>query len=67
MPMITLTTIALGIFALATLVTAVVSAMLYYHWVRYGVGMVSTFFVMSIYAIGTALLLLSAYGLITQL
>ncbi len=64
---IPLSLVASGLFWLAVLITIVVSIMLYYHWIRYGVGIVGTFLVMVVYAAGTAVLLLAALGLLTQL
>lgn len=59
--------IALGLLALATAGTLLLSLMLYYHWVRYGVGVLGTFAIMIGYALGTAVLLLAALGAFAQL
>ena len=54
------------IFFVAAGVTALISVMLYYHWVRYGMTIVGTLLVMVIYGLGTALILTSMLGLIAQ-
>ena len=58
---------AFVLLGLATGGTAILALALYYHWVRYGVGIFSTFSVMVSYAIGTAVLLLAALGVFAQL
>jgi|CXWL01.1.fsa_nt_gi hypothetical protein len=59
--------IAFIVFAFAAAVTALISAVLYYHWVRYGTDVLGTIAIMIIYAIGTALLLLMLLGVTAQL
>lgn len=59
--------IATGFFGFALLSTGIVSLMLYYHWIRYGIGIAGTFIVMVVYAVGTAILLLSALGLLATI
>lgn len=59
--------IGYGIFLIAASITGVVSAMLYYHWVRYGVGAMRTLVVMIFYGLGTAAILMALLGLATQL
>jgi hypothetical protein len=54
------------IFCIAVFFTAIISAMLYYHWVRYGVGTVRTLVVMVFYGLGTATLLMALLGLVAQ-
>ncbi len=60
-------TLALGFFGLAVGATLIVSLMLYYHWIRYGVNVLGTFAIMIGYAAGTAILLLAALGTFSQL
>ena len=64
---LSLSLVATGLFGLTLLVVAVVSLMLYYHWVRYGIGVAGTFIVMVVYAVGIAVLLLAALGLLATL
>jgi hypothetical protein len=63
---ITATSIGYIVFLVAAGITAIVSAMLYYHWVRYGVGAVRTLVVMIFYGVGTATLLMALLGLVAQ-
>lgn len=44
-----------------------ISFVLFYHWVRYNPGIVSTVIIMAVYSVGTAALLLSLFGVIAQL
>lgn len=55
------------LLALALGGTLILALMLYYHWIRYGVGVLSTFSVMVVYAVGIAALILSALGVFAQL
>lgn len=64
---VTLTAAAFWSFAAILGLTALVSFVLYYHWVRYNPGIVSTVLVMAIYTVGAAGFLLSIFGLIAQL
>lgn len=59
--------ISTGLLGLIVGVTLIIALMLYYHWVRYGVGILGTFAVMISYAAGTAVLLLAALGVYAQL
>jgi len=59
--------VAFVLLALAASGTCILALMLYYHWVRYGVGILSTFSIMVAYALGVAVLLVSALGLFAQL
>lgn len=60
-------TIGFLIFALAAIVTAVISAVLFYHWVRYGVGVFGILTTMVVYVVGTIGILLMLLGLAVQL
>lgn len=60
-------TIALVLLALAVGGTLLLSLALYYHWIRYGTGILGTFLVMVSYAIGTAVIILAALGVFAQL
>ncbi len=60
-------TVAFVLLAFAAGGTLLLALALYYHWVRYGVGIIGTFIVMVSYAIGTAVLLISALGVFAQL
>lgn len=60
-------TIGFLIFCVASVITAVISAVLFYHWVRYGVGVFGMITVMALYAIGTIGILLMLLGLTVQL
>lgn len=60
-------TIGFLIFAIAAIITAVLSAVLFYHWVRYGVGIVGMLTVMVVYTVGTIGILLMLLGLTVQL
>lgn len=64
---ITGTTIALVLLALAVFGTLLLSLVLYYHWIRYGTGILGTFLIMVSYALGTAVLVLAALGVFAQL
>jgi hypothetical protein len=50
------------VFYAAVLLFAIVSATLLYHWLRYNVGMFRTLLVVSIYYIGSAIFLSTAYA-----
>ncbi len=63
----TAASISFIILCFVAVITAIVSAMLYYHWVRYGVGVVATVVVMIVYALGTVALLLMLLGLVAQM
>ena len=65
--MITINLAASLLFGFTSAITLIVSLMLYYHWIRFSVGVVSTFAVMIVYALGVAVLLLAALGLLSQL
>ena len=54
------------IFCVAAVITGVISATLYYHWVRYGVNIVGTLSVMITYGLGTVVILLMLLGLVIQ-
>lgn len=56
-----------GMFGIALVFASVMSVVLFYHWVRYSVGIASTALVMVIYAAGAALLVLAALGVLVQL
>lgn len=62
----TASSILFVIFCIAVFITAVISATLYYHWVRYGVNIVGTLSVMIAYGIGTVVILLMLLGLVIQ-
>lgn len=59
--------VAAILLALALGGTCILALMLYYHWVRYGVGVLSTFSIMVAYALGVAVLVVSALGVFAQL
>lgn len=60
-------TIGFLIFCTASIITAVISAILFYHWVRYGVGVFGILTTMVIYVLGTVGILLMLLGLTVQL
>lgn len=60
-------TIGFLIFAAAALITAVISAVLFYHWVRYGVSVFGMLTAMIVYTVGTIGILLMLLGLTVQL
>lgn len=64
---VTSATIGFLIFAIAAIITAGLSAVLFYHWVRYGVGVLGVLTIMAIYSIGTVGILLMLLGLTVQL
>lgn len=59
--------LATGLLGLVVGVTLIIALMLYYHWVRYGVNVLGTFTVIIGYTAGTAVLLLAALGMFSQL
>ncbi len=62
-----LATIGFALFWIIAAVIGVISAVLYYHWIRFGIGILGTITVMVVYAVGTVTLLLSLFGLIITL
>ena len=62
----TITAIGYIVFLIAAGFTAVISAMLYYHWVRYGVEVIGTLAVMVIYGLGTAAILMALLSIVAQ-
>jgi hypothetical protein len=65
--MITIGTVALFLLAIAVIGTLLLSLILYYHWVRFGVGIFGTLGVMVAYAVGVCAIILAALGLFAQL
>ncbi len=63
----TLAAVGFSIFCLLVAIIGIITVMLFYHWVRYGIGVAGTFAIMAIYAVGTAVLLLALLGLVEQL
>jgi hypothetical protein len=64
---VSLSFVANGLFLIALIATCITAAILYYHWIRYGVGIVGTVTIMIVYAVGMTILLLAALGFLTQI
>jgi hypothetical protein len=64
---LSLAAISFWFFAAVAVLTGLMTCALFYHWVRYNPGIVSTLIVMAVYLIGTLMLLLSIFGVIAQL
>lgn len=57
--------ILMGAFALVGCIAALMSLVLFYHWIRYNLGLVSTLFVMVIYTLGLASLIVALLSVAT--
>ena len=64
---LTLDAVAFWSFAFVAGLTALMTCVLFYHWVRYNPGLVSTVLVMTVYSTGALALLLSLFGVVAQL
>jgi hypothetical protein len=56
-----------GLFWISLFASLLIAVILYYHWIRYGVGIFGTMTVMVVYALGFTILTLAALGFVTQL
>lgn len=65
-PSVSLATLLGGIFGLVLLVGAVMTLVLFYHWIRYNLGLFSTLLVMVVYSVGAGALVLAALGVLAQ-